>query len=606
MNQNTNKLQLEPLKLDDKNAQFFVNLVLDFVYNFNSNPTQYQSGNQADRLLKLVLTGDMAGNIYKTSKKVPPKLTITLVGGDISEDNFERILINMKNAFFDKIKEDEDRDDYCWLVQFEGIFEAELHPAQPANKPVNEHANKPKTPKISFKVIEQEKKNPQNQNQQQSPTPTSNQANQANSNKKSQLKSGIKLVIESDKKYELPFLEIETATEFPSIQVYPNIFIPNQSGANIGPDDELSCAVLLKLHRYERNSKLFGLNEYKKYRKNKNHPELSNKTLNSLLDSEYQKEYKNKLNEGVNSSFLKSMNENKQQSYQTKIRALYDKCGLFYRKEYNSLFQEKQRMYGIYPNSTQQNKRENIKFDEETSQERLKNGIRVIKTEFSIDFVPKPVYSSKFAESKQENEQTQTQPKLEVSNRFSIQPYQLQISQSTNLERYSPFMKLTSFDYLPHSYEVGNQSSPLFLSDIEKIKVAENTKEYVLQFRIIPANEYNVQLPFLATKWYMIIVKPDQQRQNPNVFTLYEENYTNHNNKNKTKRRLTNQYQSPNLPKNQYKFYRHKVKLLSVVETYMSIVNEGMTYVCPVSVLVFSPKSQPPPTNSKNNNIRIF
>ena len=64
MNQNTNKLQL-----DDKNAQFFVNLVLDFVYNFNSSPAQYQSLNSPDSSLKLVLTGDMAGNIYKTSKK---------------------------------------------------------------------------------------------------------------------------------------------------------------------------------------------------------------------------------------------------------------------------------------------------------------------------------------------------------------------------------------------------------------------------------------------------------------------------------------------------------------------------------------------------------
>ena len=577
MNQNTNNLQTETsqLKLDDKNAQFFVNLVLDFIYNFNSNPARYQSGNQSDSSLKLVLTGDMASNIYKTSKKIPKKLSIRLVGGDISIDNFQRILKNMKNSFFDKIKEDEDRDDYCWLVQFEGIFEAELHPAQPANKPANQQ-NKSKTPKISFEIIEEENKN-QSESQQN---------NTANSNKKSQLKSVIKLVIESDKKYELPFLEIETTTEFPSIQVYPNIFIPNQSGANIGPDDELSCAVLLKLHTYERNKEWIGLNEYKKHRKNKNHPELpqnnSGRTLNSLLNSEYQKQYKKKLNEGV----VESMNQNKQKAYNDKIRALYDKCGVFYRKEYNN--NGKPRMYGIYPNSSQ-NKRENIKFDEETSQEllpRLKNGIRVIKTEFSIDFVPKPVYSSKFAESKQENEQSQQQTKLEVSNRFSIQPYKLQISQSSNLERNSPFMKLTSFDYLPYSYEVGNPSSPLFLSDIEKIKLSNNTTEYVLQFRIIPANEYNVQLPFLATKWYIILIK--SAPQSPNVFTLYEENYTNHNNKNKTKRRLTNQYQSQNRPKNQYKFYRHKVKLSSVVETYMSIVNEGITYVCPVSVLVFS------------------
>jgi len=301
--------------------------------------------------------------------------------------------------------------------------------------------------------------------------------------------------------------------------------------------------------------------------------------LSSLLNTEYQKQYKKKLNEGV----VESINQSKQPAYQEKIRALYGKCGLFYRKEYNSFFQGKPRMYGIYPNSNQ-NKRKNIKFDEESQESlaRLKNGIRVIKTDFSIDFVPKPVYSSKFAESQQEPDKTQ--PKLEVSNRFSIQQYQLQISQFHNLERYSPFMKLTSFDYLPHSYEVGKPTSPLFLSQVEKIKVAENTTEYVLQFRIIPANEYNFQLPFLATKWYMILVK--SARESANVFTLYEQNYTNQNGK--TKRRLTNQYQSPNLPKNQYKFYRHKVKLTSVVETYMSVVNEGMTYVCPVSVLVFS------------------
>lgn len=578
MNQNNSQKELFLLKLDDKNAQFFVNLVLDFVYNFNSSPAQYQSGNQADSSLKLVLTGDMAGNIYKTSKKIPEKLTMTLVGADILQTNFQQILTKMKNAFFDKIKEDEDRDDYCWMVQFDGIFKAELHPAQPANKPI--------IPKISFEEIKEDKKNPQNQNQQ-----TLQASNNANPSKKPQFKSGIKLVIESDKKYELPFLEIETATELPSIQVYPNIFIPNQSGANIGPEDELSCAVLLKLHTYERNSKLFGLNEYKKYRKKKNHPKLpqnnSDKPLNSLLDSEYQKQYKNKLNKGV----VESMNQNKQQAYQEKIRALYEKCGLFYRKEYNSLFQEKKRMYGIYPNSTQ-NKRENIKFDE-TSQEpppRLKNGIRVIKTDFSIDFVPKPVYSSKFAESQEESGQPQTQPKLEVSNRFSIQPYKLQINQVPNSDRHSPFMKLTSFDYLPHSYEVGNPTSPLFLNDIEKIKLSNNTKEYVLQFRILPANEYNVQLPFLATKWYMILVK--SAPESANVFTLYEQNYTNHNNKNKTKRRLTTEYQSPNLQKKEYKFYRHKVKLTSVVETYMSVVNDGMTYVCPVSVLVFSESAQ--------------
>ena len=64
--------------------------------------------------------------------------------------------------------------------------------------------------KFSFEILEEDKKN-------QPPQP-------GNQNKKSQLKSGIKLVIESDKKYELQFLEIETATEFPSIQVFTSPF----------------------------------------------------------------------------------------------------------------------------------------------------------------------------------------------------------------------------------------------------------------------------------------------------------------------------------------------------------------------------------------------
>jgi hypothetical protein len=563
---------LEQLKLDDKNIQFFDNLVLDSVYDFNSNPVQYQSKNSPDKSLKLVLTGDMAGNIYKMAKKIPHKLTMKLVGDNILIDNFQQILKNIKKAFYDKIKEDDERDDYCWLVQFEGIFESILHPTQPVNQ--QNKQNIPKTPtKFSFEIIEEDKKN-------QPPQP-------GNQNKKSQLKSGIKLVIESNKKYELQFLEIETATEFHSIQVYPNIFIPNQSGANIGQEDELSCAVLLKLHTYERNKEWIGLNEYKNHRKKMNRHELSqnntSKTLESLLNKEYQKEYKKELNEGVNSSFLETINQNKQKAYNDKIRALYDKCGLFYRKEHNSLFQEKSRMYGIYPKANQ-NSRENIKLDESSQEQiepRLKNGIRVIETELSIDFIPKSVYSSKFKES--------DQGKVELSNHFSISPYSLQITPFHNSERYSPFMKLTSFDYLPQSYEVGKQSSPLFLNDIEKITVSENTKEYVLQFRIIPANEYNVQLQFLATKWYMIIVKPDKKQQNPNTFILYEENYTNQNIK--TKQRLTTQYQSQNLSKKEYKFYRHKVKLTSVIETYMSIVNDGMTYVCPVSVLIFSESS---------------
>jgi hypothetical protein len=284
------------------------------------------------------------------------------------------------------------------------------------------------------------------------------------------------------------------------------------------------------------------------------------------------------LNEGVVES-----------KYPDKIRALYEKCGLFYRKEYNN--QGKPRMYGIYPNSTQNN-RENIKFDEESQKQmepRLKNGIRAIKTESSIDYVPKLIYSSKMTESKQENGQPQAQPKLEVLNRLSIPPsYQLQNIQFSISARDSPFMKLTSFDYLPHSYKVGNPTSPLFLSDIEKIRLSENTAEYVLQFRIIPANEYSVQLPFLATKWYMILVKPEPKSSN--VFTLYEETYTNQNSK--TKRQLINQ--SQNLQKKEYKFYRNKVKLTSVIETYMSIVYEGMTYVCPVSVLVFSKSATTP------------
>lgn len=111
-----------------------------------------------------------------------------------------------------------------------------------------------------------------------------------------------------------------------------------------------------------------------------NHPELpqnnTSKTLESLLNTKYQNQYKKELNEGVNSSFLEKMNQNKQKAYNDKIRALYDKCGLFYRKEHNSLFQGKSRMYGIYPNSTQQNKRENIKLNE-VSQEQIEPRLKM-------------------------------------------------------------------------------------------------------------------------------------------------------------------------------------------------------------------------------------
>ena len=400
-----------------------------------------------------------------------------------------------------------------------------------------------------------------------------------NTNKKSQYKIGIKLVIESDKKYELPFLEmtIDAATDLPSIQVYPNIFIPNQSGANIVPEDELSCAVLLKLHTYERNKEWIGLNEYKNYRKKKNIPELpknnADKTLNSLLNSKYQNQYKSKLNEGVaNNSFL-SQSNNKKKVYHDKIRALYEKCKVFYRKEHDNSFQEKKRMYGLYEN------RENIKGNDTEMVSRLKNGIRIVKKVSSIDYVPKTVYSSKFTDKKD--------GKIEFSNRFSIQPHSSNIDPFHNTPRHTPFIKLTSFDFLPHSYHVQDgPKSPLFLSDIEKL----NTGEYVLQFPINPDNEYKVQLPFLATKSYMIIVKPakDQQQLSPNTITLYEMDVQNDSNQNRKKRRILTTSSPSNGPTKEYKFYRHKVKLETVIETYMSIVDKGMTYVCPVSVFVFN------------------
>ena len=183
MNQN-NKKPLELLKLDDKNTQFFVNLVLDFVYYFNSNSVEYQQKNNSDDSLKIVLTGDIAMNIYKTAKSIPKMLTMSLVGGDISRDNFDEIVENMKIAFSEKIKVDNPRGDYCWMVQFEGIFDSVLNPTQQkTNNKQQNQSNQPKTPpKISFEIIEEEKKN--QQSQPQNPP--------VNTNKKSQYKIGIK------------------------------------------------------------------------------------------------------------------------------------------------------------------------------------------------------------------------------------------------------------------------------------------------------------------------------------------------------------------------------------------------------------------------------
>ena len=129
-------------------------------------------------------------NIYKTAKSIPKMLTMSLVGGDISRDNFDEIVENMKIAFSEKIKVDNPRGDYCWMVQFEGIFDSVLNPTQQkTNNKQQNQSNQPKTPpKISFEIIEEEKKN--QQSQPQNPP--------VNTNKKSQYKIGIKLVIESD------------------------------------------------------------------------------------------------------------------------------------------------------------------------------------------------------------------------------------------------------------------------------------------------------------------------------------------------------------------------------------------------------------------------
>ena len=88
----------------------------------------------------------------------------------------------------------------------------------------------------------------------------------------------------------------------------------------------------------------------------------------------------------------------------------------------------------------------------------------------------------------------------------------------------------------------------------------------------------------------MIIVKPakDQQQLSPNTITLYEMDVQNDSNQNRKKRRILTTSSPSNGPTKEYKFYRHKVKLETVIETYMSIVDKGMTYVCPVSVFVFN------------------
>lgn len=579
MNQNTNTNNKQPtqLKLDDKNSQFFVNLVLDFVYHFNLSPVEYQIQNNPNSSLKIVLTGDIAMNIYKTKKKIPEMLTMLLVGGDISKKKFDVIMEKMKEAFSKKLNIDKTKynEDFCWLFQFEGIFDGSLNPIKKNNNSNQQNQSKI-TPKISFEII---KEKPESQNN------VSQEIQTNNTTKKLQHKIGIKLVIESDKKYELPFLEMITtnanananAIDAHFIQIYPNIFIPNQSGISISAEDELSCAVLLKLHTYERNTKLFGLNEFKEFKK-KNNGKLTN-TTNNTNNTNYSKEYKTKLNNGINDKFIEKLSETEKKLYHDKIRALYDKCGVFYRKEYDSLFQGKLRMYGRYK-SEPTIKRENIKGNEESQQkmnERLKNGIRVINTSSSIDYVPNVIYSIKFTDKEQPGERF-----VDYSNRFSLeQVSSIQLFHNQILGQ-NPFIKLTSFNFLPNSYQVqagSKASDQLFLSDIENLKLIENTKEYVLQFRINPDNEYNVQLQFLATKWYMIIVNPLKNSQSPNIITLYEQ-------ENNTKKHILT-VTSQSTGGISHKFYRHKVKCIKVVKTYMSIVYNGMTYVCDVSVLIF-------------------
>lgn len=514
---------MNTMKITEENLPFFKNLLLEFSYHFNKNPISNQSKNSHyENYSKIILTDEFSKNIYSNKKKIPDILTASLYSKKkhLSDNQFQHIMTNMCANFNEKIEQKNDSD-CCWLVQLDGLLQA--LPEKPISN--NSVANNSVKKKPTF--VFQENAQPSNAQPPNAQPPKYSQK--------------IKLVIPfSDKEvYEITFFEMTSLTEVDdvSIEMYPGIFI--EKPKDIPNINDVSCEVLLQLHKSSQNNSWIGFSEYKKSRKDKN-----TKNTKNANNSKIQKEYKNLLNKKQIVSDDTTVDIEKLNSYQKR-------CQKYYRNEYSN---GQNRMPGAY-NSNQINQKTEVL----TNQNKLVNGIRIKTSVKPPDYIPLSAYLHKFSDE------------IEV----------------TEFSHKNPIIAFTSFNFIlsAHEFSKNKTSSKNFpLSYFKNITLSNNTKEYVLLFQVQSVDDYSqhnsfqVPVEFLASDGYIIIVV--QKPNSKNLIHLYE-----HENENKKK--VLYPSQSPSKSQIERNFYRHRVKLLKSIQTYMTVIVDGLTNVCKITALVF-------------------
>ena len=517
------------MKITEESLPFFKNLLLEFSYHFNNNPILNQSKNSNYKnYSKIILTNEFSKNIYSNKKKIPDILTASLYSTEkhLSDNQFQYIMKKMCANFNEKIEQKDDND-CCWLVQLDGLLQT--LPEKPISN--NSVANNPVKKKPTFVFQE----NVELINAQ----PPNVQLQNAQPPKYSQK---IKLVIPfSDKEvYEITFFEMTSLTEVDdvSIEMYPGIFI--EKPKDIPNINDVSCEVLLQLHKSSQNNSWIGFSEYKKSRKDKNAKNAKNtkNTNNSII----QKEYKNLLNKKQIVSDDTAVDIEKLNSYQKR-------CQKYYRNEYSN---GQNRMPGAY-NSNQINQKTEVL----TNPNKLVNGIRIKTSIKSSDYIPLSAYLHTFSDE----------------------------IEATEFSHKNPIIAFTSFNYILSAQEF---SKNIPLSYFKNITLSNNTKEYVLLFQVQSVDDYSqhnsfqVPIEFLASDGYIIIIV--QKPNSKNLIRLYEHE---NENENENKKKVLYPSQSPSKSQIERNFYRHRVKLLKSIQTYMTVIVNGLTNVCKITALVF-------------------
>ena len=516
------------MNITEENLSFFKNLLLEFSYNFNKNPNSNQSKNSHYKnYSKIILTNEFSKNIYSNKKKIPDILTASLYSKEkhLSDNQFQYIMRNMCVNFNKKIEQKVDSD-CCWLVQLDGILQTL------PEKPVGNNSvrnNSVRNNSVGKKPIFVLQENEQLPNEQlpnaQLPNAQLPNAQLPNYSRK------IKLVIpfSNKEKSEIVFFEMTSLTgvDDVSIEMYPGIFIEKPN--DIPNVNSISCEVLLQLHKSSQNNSWIGFSEYKKSM------EGSNKN-NARLRKEYTKVL-NKKKIVSNDDTMAIEN-----SYQKR-------CHKYYRNEYSN---EKHRMPGSY-NHNQINQKTEVL----TDPNKLVNGIRIKTTIKPTDYIPLSAYLHRFGDE----------------------------IETTQFSHKNPIIAFTSFNFILSAQEFSKNktsSKNIPLSHFKNITLLNNTKEYVLLFQVQSVDDYTqhdsfqVPVEFLASDGYIIIVV--QKPNSKNLIRLYEHETEN---KKKVLYASTSQSQIERI------FYRHRVKLLKSIETYMTVIVDGLTNVCKITALVF-------------------